>query len=191
MDSMVSMSDDHKKVNNSGLHHEDTKDPAKPIVDGVSDMHLPGVFYGTNENDNKEYYGVTNLTLNPDGTYNLSGQLPGIYLRGDLHNYDFNIVYGVKSTEGSTLFFKHSTVIGSNNLQNYVWDVQGKNSTLKDNFPSFAKKHDWHASWGLALSASQPAGLAPSSGGGGSSGPSVGDVIGDVAMGLGILLSFL
>jgi hypothetical protein len=187
---MVSMTDD-RQIKNSGLRHEDKKDPTKPIVDGLNDLHLPGVGYGTNENDNREWYGSANLTLNPDGTYNLSGQLPGIYLRGDPHNYDFHIVFGVKSDEGSTLFFKQSMVIGSANLQNYIWDKQGKNDTLKDNFASFAKKHDWHFSCGLALSRVQPPGVStPSSSGGGSSGPSVGDVIGDVAAGLGILLSF-
>jgi hypothetical protein len=187
----IKMTDD-RTVKNSGLRHEGAKDHTKPIVDNVSDMHLPGVAYGSNENDNREWYGSTSLTLNPDGTYNLSGQLPGIYLRGDPHNYDFHIVFGVKSDEGSTLFFEHSMVIGSPNLQNYIWNRHGSNATLKDNFASFAKKHDWHASWGLKLSASQPPGLAPapSSGGGGSSGPSVGDVLGDVATGLGILLSF-
>ena len=122
---MVSMTED-RKIKNSGLRHEDTKDPAKPIVDGLSDIHLPGVGYGTNENDNREWYGSANLTLNPDGTYNLSGQLPGIYLRGDPHNYDFHIVFGVKSAEGLTLFFKQSMVIGSLNLQNYIWDKQGR-----------------------------------------------------------------
>jgi hypothetical protein len=188
----IKMTND-RTVKNGGLHHEDKKDASKPIVDNDVKMHLPGVVYGKNENENKEWYGSSSLTLNPDGTYNLSGQLPGIYLRGDPHNYDFHIVFGIKSAEGSTLFFKQSMVISSPNLQNYVWNKQGKNSTLKDNFASFAKKHDWHASWGLALSASQPPGLtpAPSNGGGGSSGPSVGDVLGDVATGLGILLSFL
>jgi hypothetical protein len=189
------MSDD-RKIEHSGLHHEDAKDRAKPIVDNWNEMHLPGVFYTPDpktEEEKKaarEWSGSVSLTLNPDGTYNLSGQLPGKYVT-DGHNYNFHIVFGVKSAEGSTLFFTHSMVIGKSYPQNYAWNKQGMNSTLKDNFASFAKKHDWHASNGLTLSPTQPAGETVDTTSGGSSGPSVGDVIGDVAAGLGVLLSFL
>jgi hypothetical protein len=176
---------------NSGRHHEGAKDPKKPIVDNWNDIP----FMGDVESSRKlNMLGSASLTINADGSYDFSGKIPRKFGEGDRQtngtpfDYRLDLVFGVKSAEGSTLFFPHSTVFGDAHSDHYVWNTQGNNHTVKDNFASFVKAHDWHASYHTSAIL-PPTPQAPSGGGGG--GTSAGDVIGDVMKGLGVVASII
>lgn len=82
---------------------------------------------------------------------------------GDTHFYRWDVVFGIKSGEGSVILFQHSTELRGDVPQNSSFNKQGNNKTVKENFAAFAKKHEWHAH--SYITPIMPAGT---SGGGGS-----------------------
>jgi hypothetical protein len=103
----------------------------------------------------------------------------GIVQNGIGTGLAFDIVFALKSSEGTVIAFKHVAVLDKDNPQSYNWETQGNNHTIKDNFKAFAQSHDWYVTW-TAVGLPQPG----SSGGGG---PDVGSILADVAKVLGPL----
>jgi hypothetical protein len=106
---------------NSELHHSSA--PSGPIV--VKWQFKKGT-------------GEMNLMVNPDGTYLFSGtnkdRKPG---------KDFDIALALKSSDGGIILF-HYVGDASNGVE---WSKQGHSEILKDDFATFAKRHDWFAKY--------------------------------------------
>jgi VCBS repeat-containing protein len=168
---------DEKLKRNSGVRHEISKPESGPIVDnweGKTD------FTADDGKKDEIKYGTANLTLNPDGSWNFSGQMNEDHVGSGAA---FNIVFAVRSSEGTVIAFKHAAALEKENPQSYSWEKQGDNRTIKENFKAFAKKHDWYVTW-TAIGLPQPG----SSGGGGSDFESI---IGDLTKVLGPVLELL
>jgi hypothetical protein len=163
----------------SGKHTEAPK-ASGPIVDKWT-FDWPG---------GGGYKGSVSLTINSDGSWSLSGQAPQKLYEtifnagpshtigsGDTHYYRWDIALGIKSTDGSVIFFGHSTKLRGDLPQNSSWNKQGNNNTIKENFASFAKGHDWHAHSYLTPEDSQ----GSSGGGGSSAGQDIGNVVNTIA----------
>ena len=90
----------------------------------------------------KKAAGLVNLTVNPDGTYLFSGnnkdKKPG---------KDFDIALGLKSKAGGVILF-HFAGDAADGVQ---WSKQGKSDILKENFSTFAGKHDYDVEYHFAL----------------------------------------
>lgn len=124
--------------------------------------------------------GDANLTLNPDGSWNFSGQMnrETVGACGQ-----FYLVMAAKSSEGTSVGFKQSALLEVSDPAAYGWERQGRNQTIKDNYPAFEKAHDWAGSW-TCVPPPQP-----QSGGGGSD-VNWGSIISGVGQALGTVLSF-
>jgi hypothetical protein len=166
-----------EKKGNSGKQHETAKPDTKPLV------HTFEVKQGGTGPGSKPF-GSVNVTINPDGTWNYSGNV-GKDPQWELSGCAFTVVLGVKSSEGTVVAFRHDSKLEKENPASYSWEKQGKNNTLKDNFKSFAKDHDWYGSWNCIGLPQQ--GSNSGSGGGG---PSAGAVVSDVVGVLGTILAF-
>jgi hypothetical protein len=166
-----------EKKGNSGKKHEGAKSETGPLV------HTFIVKQDVNGLNGKPF-GTANVTLNPDGTWNYSGDV-GKDLNWALSGCEFNVVIGVKSAEGTVIAFRHTAALEKEKPGSYSWQKQGKNATIKDNFKAFAKDHDWYGSWNC-VGLPQPG--SSSNGGGG--GPGAGAVISDVVGVLGTILAF-
>jgi hypothetical protein len=84
--------------------------------------------------------GTANLVVNPDGTYIFSGMV-----NDKKPNHDFDITLALKSSLGSVIFFRYAAD-ASNGVE---WSKQGQSEILKDNFTTFAGKHQ--AAWAYTL----------------------------------------
>ncbi len=126
---------DEPKKGNSGKHHEGAK-PEGPIVDKWT---IAEHYKSTDGKKEEVKFGTANLTINPDGSWNFSGEM-----NHELSGCEFNAVMAVKSSEGTVIAFKHSAAQLTDKPQSYSWEKQGNNRTLKDNYKAFAKEHDWY-----------------------------------------------
>jgi hypothetical protein len=91
----------------------------------------------------KKLDGTMNLTVNPDGTYLFSGSV-----KDKKPGKDMDMSVALKSSLGGVITFTDVSDV-SNGAE---WSKQGKSDILKDNFASFAGKHDWTWSYRLPLS---------------------------------------
>jgi hypothetical protein len=174
-----------EKKGNSGIRHEESKPESGPIVHNYTLGNRGLIGHGEK---GEIVLGTANVTVNPDGSWNFSGQLNDngtlIERRGKVleesygPNQAFCIVFALKSSEGTVIAFKHEGTLKQDNPQSYSWETQGNNRTIKDNFKAFAKSHDWYVTW-VRVVLPQPG----SSGGG----PDVGTILADVAKVLGPL----
>jgi hypothetical protein len=82
-----------------------------------------------------------NLTLNRDGSWNLSGKL-----NWSDRNSHLDLSLSVKNSEGTLITF---TASAPSTALGYVLDKQGNNRTIKDNWKAFAKgcDVDWSAAF--------------------------------------------
>jgi hypothetical protein len=88
--------------------------------------------------------GSVNLTVNPDGTWLFS-----VDYKGKKPGYDIDVALALRSTLGGIIVW-HYAGDASNGVQS---SQQGKSDVLKDNFKTFAGKHDWSVKYDFALSA--------------------------------------
>ena len=148
-------------------HHK----KSEPIVINISDVTVPEFrqLCPTKVIKEKKCKGDANLTLNPDGTWNFTGSFPWSEQGSHL-----DLVMGVKDSKGTLIIFTTSTL---STREGYIWNKQGKNQTIKDNFSYFEDKYHWYWKADVQIVYDQP------SGGGG---PNVGNIIGDVAKALGV-----
>lgn len=121
------------KKGNSGKQHGERKPETEPVVD-----HWTLGLRGTGAK-----VGTANVTLNPNGSWRFSGQTKP----RDLAGCEFNIVFAVKSSEGTVIAFKHSGDLSPGKPRSFSWHKQGRNPVIKDNFKAFAKDHDWYGTW--------------------------------------------
>ncbi len=167
--------EEQHKRGNSGPRHEEPNKQEGPVVDN---WKINYHYLGTDGKEHDIDYGTANVTLNADGSWNFSGQMNEDHVGSGC---EFNIVFGVKSSEGTVIAFKHAAVLEMEKPQSYSWEKQGNNRTIRDNFKSFAKKHDWYGTWTCV-------GLPHASSGGGG-GMDIGKLIGEVGTVLGAIAS--
>lgn len=162
------MSTEVKEDKNSKYSHESgvkqfaAQDESKPIVINWDDKFIePG-----------QYNARISLTINSDGSYNFAGDLPAVN-SGQGWPLEFSLALGVKSSEGSVILFPYSGSL----KYGRVWNKQGSNRTIKDNWKAFAKGGSWSGKIGTQwiVDNSPPAG---------SGGSDIGSIVGDV---LGVL----
>jgi len=91
----------------------------------------------------KKLDGTMNLTVNADGTYLFSGQV-----KDKRPDRDMDMSVALKSSLGGVVIF---TNIG-NMAEGLQWSKQGQSDILKDNFSTFAGKHEWTWEYRLPLS---------------------------------------
>ena len=181
---------------NSGKQHGERKAESEPIVDNWTIREVArGVASGRVGGPQGGKVGTASLTLDPDGSWKFSGNtIPGF---GMCH---FNIVFGVRSSEGTVVAFKHSAYLKPFDQDSHRWEKQGHNPMLKENFKAFAKDHDWYGSWnctgapgtdgGTRVVDAPGGGGGGGNGGGGGGGGGIGQVVGDVVSVLGAILAF-
>jgi len=127
-----------KGSDDSGTQHGEGQDAQKPIV--INWEYHFEIGLGTPVPG--QWKGKASLTLNPDGSYNFAGAVPAIYqTEGTSVKWycEFALVLGVKSSEGSVILFPYSGSL----LYGKVWNKQGTNKTIKDNWNAFVKAHNW------------------------------------------------
>jgi hypothetical protein len=88
--------------------------------------------------------GSANLTVNPDGSWLFS-----VDYKGKKPGHDIDVALALRSTLGGIIVFHYAgdAADGAQSSQ------QGKSDILKDNFKTFADKHDWNLQYDFALSA--------------------------------------
>ena len=91
----------------------------------------------------KKKAGLANLIVNPDGTYLFSGKYTH-----KVPNKDLEIVIALKSALGGVFLFHYLGHVSSGGVQ---WSKQGQSAILKDDFKTFAGKHDWVGSYHFPL----------------------------------------
>lgn len=148
-------------------HHK----ASEPIVINISDVTVPEFreLCPIKIIKDKKCKGDANLTINPDGTWSFTGSFP--WSEQGSH---MDLVMGVRDSRGTLFIFTTSTL---STAEGYIWNKQGKNSTIKDNFSAFANGYHWYWKARVQIVYDHPA-----SGGGG---PDIGEIIGDVAKALG------
>jgi hypothetical protein len=87
--------------------------------------------------------GLANLTVNSDGSYLFSG-----HFDKKESGKDFDIALALKSSTGGVILF-HYVGDADNGVQ---WSEQGQETILKDDFQTFAGKHDYYGEYSLPLS---------------------------------------
>jgi len=92
----------------------------------------------------KKDSGLANLTVNQDGTWLYSG-----HYKQRKSGKDLDVVLALKSSTGGVVLFQY---VGdaSNGAD---WSEQGKSDILKDDFQTFAGKHDYYGEYRLHESA--------------------------------------
>jgi hypothetical protein len=163
----------------SGKQHVASHDPSKPIViNWEFKFEIAGHPGGTVPPGN------ASLTLNSDGSYNFAGTAPtdsgAATTATPLWFAEFQLVLGVKNSEGSVILF-----LETGSLQyGRIWNKQGNNQTIKDNWKAFAKAYDWEGKlgWYIVVDAQ------PDTSGGSDAGSILGDVFG--ALGGALLALF-
>jgi hypothetical protein len=128
--------------------------PATPIDSSVQSRfkETTGIQHGAPSNGPivvnwhfKKDPGSANLIVNPDGTYLFSGN----YQR--VPSKDLEVVIVLKSTLGGHIGFSYVGNVSNGAIQ---WSKQGQSVILKENFHTFAGKHDWTGYYRLWLTAS-------------------------------------
>jgi hypothetical protein len=152
-------------------HHK----KSEPIVINISDVSVPEFreLCPAKVIKEKKCKGDANLTINPDGTWNFTGSFP--WSEQGSH---MDFVMGVRDSRGTLIIFTASPL---STAEGYIWNKQGKNQTIKDNFSAFEGGYHWYWKSNVGIIYDHPA-----SGGGG---PNVGNIIGDVAKALGVAAS--
>src|ERR1700722_9804295 len=137
--------DTQLRKGNSGKQHGESKGATEPIVDNwtikEAERNDANGKLGGQQSGGK--VGTAKLTLDPNGSWDFSGSTERGF--GMCH---FNIVFGVKSSEGTVVAFKHSAYLNPKNAQSFTWQKKGQSPVLKKNFKAFAKDHDWYGSRG-------------------------------------------
>lgn len=144
---------------------------SEPIVINISDVTVPEFRQLCPANVIKENKckGDANLTINPDGSWNFTGSFP--WSEQGSH---MDFVMGVKDSKETLILF---TASANSTVNGYVWNKQGNNRTIKDNFSAFEEGFHWYwkARVQLVYDHTQSGG-----------GPSLGDILGDVGKALGV-----
>jgi hypothetical protein len=91
----------------------------------------------------KKLDGTMNLTVNPDGTYLFSGSV-----KDKKPGRDMDMSVALKSSLGGVITFTNVSDVSDG----AEWSKQGQSEILKDNFATFAGKHDWTWAYRLPLS---------------------------------------
>ncbi len=90
----------------------------------------------------RKHEGEANLTVNEDGTWLFSGHYANKH-----PDKDFEVVLGLKSSDGGTVLFQDV-----NDASSGQWSQQGQSKVLKDDFKSFMK-HEWTGHYHFSESA--------------------------------------
>jgi len=133
-----------REANADRPRHGDRRRESGPIVINISDvtnpewrMLCPEKLNGREQVMAQEKcHGTANLTFNPDGSWNFSGNYA--YSEQDSH---MQFVLGVKDSKGSLILF---TADSPSTMEGFVWSKQGHNRTIKDNWRAFSKGYDYY-----------------------------------------------
>jgi hypothetical protein len=91
----------------------------------------------------KKVNGTANIVVNPDGSYIFSGQV-----NDKKPNRDFDITLALKSNLGAVVLFEYA----GNDANGAQWSKQGQSDALKEDFSTFAGKHETAWAYTLPLS---------------------------------------
>jgi hypothetical protein len=94
----------------------------------------------------KNKTGAVNLTVNPDGTYLLSGNYHKVEPYRDL-----DIVIALQNSLGGEYVFEYILYAGVIPPGGLQWSKEGKSAILKDDFKTFAQKYHWIGSYRIVL----------------------------------------